>query len=66
MQTKSYTSFKLRVGMGNDAMQDSLDVASMLRSLADKIETYGFGSGAQSLRDENGNTVGEWEATQED
>jgi hypothetical protein len=59
--------FKLRIALGNDAMQTAEDVAGALRGLADHVAEIGgyvdFGGyrDAGSVRDENGNTVGMWE-----
>jgi hypothetical protein len=44
---------------GNDAMQEASDVATALRDVADKVEAHEATWG--TIRDANGNTVGEWE-----
>lgn len=57
--------FTLTIELGNDAMQDSNDVAAALHTVA----SYLRGSGswddidAGMVRDDNGNTVGSWEVT---
>jgi hypothetical protein len=57
------STFTLTIALGNDAMQTAEDVASALRATADYIEgTGGWGHiDAGSVRDLNGNPVGEWE-----
>ena len=60
--------FKLKLDLGNDAMNTALDVAEALRKVAHQLNTElgpteitavqdGFG---QSIADLNGNTVGHW------
>ena len=60
--------FELRILLENDAMQTADDVAAALRRVADYLsETGGFEHvAAGSVRDLNGNTVGEWEAASDD
>jgi hypothetical protein len=53
-----YDRFDLSIELGNDAMQDGLDVAAALREIADRIEHDLEARG--KVRDANGNTVGEY------
>lgn len=61
--------FKLKIALGNDAMQTTTDVADALRGVADYIAGIGdqpngdWHLDAGSIRDVNGNTVGSWEVT---
>lgn len=54
-------TFTLTIELGNDAMQTGRDVSDALKQVASKVhsclieEDYG-----NSIRDENGNKVGEW------
>lgn len=63
------SQFSLFVQLGNDAMQDMADVADLLERAAasmrrDHEEGEDFGSvDAASLRDLNGNRVGNWQIT---
>ena len=58
--------FMLSITLGNDAMQDSGDVADALRRIANEIESDGWGTRcaggytAQTVFDINGNTVGQF------
>lgn len=57
--------FKLKIKLGNEAMQNGHDIAGALRKIAVVVGDYnevspGMGGG---IRDLNGNTVGEWEVT---
>ena len=58
-------TFKLEIRLGNDAMQTHQHIASALRELAlnidDREETV-----AGRLRDDNGNTVGEWSIVEDE
>lgn len=60
-------AFHLVIVLGNDAMQTGESVAIALRQQADYIATrYSGGSldsasGAHSIKDANGNTVGTWQ-----
>lgn len=55
--------FVLKIELGNDAMQNAMDVANALRNAAIKIETnYDEMADARGpVKDVNGNTVGSWE-----
>jgi hypothetical protein len=55
-----FQSFNLTIDGGNDAMQTGDDVAAALRTIADKIAAGDWTGG---VRDENGNTVGDWRFT---
>lgn len=55
----TFATFELRVDLGNDAMQTPNDVAALLRDAADKLEA-GTDSVHGSLKDENGNRVGQF------
>lgn len=65
--------FSLQLGMTNDAFQsyendicDATEVASILRTLADRLDDANVISAyisAGTLRDSNGNSVGSWEVT---
>ncbi len=54
--------FRVRIDMGNDAMQSPQDVAHALRQIAKDIDPYtdwrSFDS--ERVRDINGNAVGSW------
>lgn len=50
--------FTLRIELGNDAMQDHLDVASALERVSHKLVATPETEGA--ITDLNGNTVGHW------
>jgi hypothetical protein len=54
-------NFKLRIELGNEAMQTPEDVVRALRDVAERLEGY---SDFHSIiiRDVNGNTVGKAEA----
>lgn len=58
------STFLVRISLGNDAFacDGSLEIARMLRELADKVETESFAdmSRFQNLRDINGNPVGQY------
>lgn len=59
------TTFNLSLEMDNAAFDDdaALELARILRELADRIEQDGLDSGEPiRLRDVNGNTVGQCEA----
>jgi hypothetical protein len=57
-------TFTLGIRLGNDAMQTPHDVAAVLRKVADRLDVQAGLLGAvreeSSIRDLNGNTVGEW------
>ena len=58
-------TFTLTINLGNEAMQDSEDVAFALREVADKLMAADFSEGTRvfspyNIRDANGTTVGEW------
>ncbi len=53
-------TFVLKIQLGNEAMQSKSHIAAALRELAFDLENLDrerFGI----VRDENGNTVGQWE-----
>lgn len=50
-------TFKLTIRLGNDAMQTREDVAEALVRVAEKLRA---GLETTTIRDLNGNTVGEW------
>lgn len=56
--------FDLHITLGNDWMQNPLDVAYALRGLADRLEASNSAAGwdtpTGTVRDLNGNTVGRW------
>ena len=39
------------------------EVAMILRTIADKIQNAGIGSGGGTIRDSDGNRIGSWSAT---
>lgn len=49
--------FTVTIRLGNDAMQTQEDVARALRTVAAKLDT---GETEGKIRDDNGNTVGEF------
>lgn len=49
----------IKIEMGNDALQYRMDVADMLRNIADEIEMTPKIRGFE--QDINGNTVAQWE-----
>jgi len=59
--------FHLEIETSNAAFADDPagEVARILRDLAERIEGYGVApASAMSLRDANGNAVGEWSYTE--
>jgi hypothetical protein len=53
--------FTLQIELGNDAMSTANDVANALYALAGRMAGDDSSlSGAGSVRDDNGNTVGRW------
>ena len=60
--------FKLRITIGNDAMQTGEDVAGALRKVADKLQNVGklptFHH--RNILDDNGNVVGTYAALDKD
>ncbi len=54
-------TFRLKIELGNAAMQDPGDVAQALRQVAVELADEGF-SGSK-IMDANGNTVGEWKVS---
>lgn len=56
-------TFNLKIELENAAMEEPLDVVTALQDVAGKIQKYGFESGRNRIRDENGNTVGYWEVS---
>lgn len=58
--------FTLTIELGNDAMQDSIDVAMRIRVVADRLIRLNHDFSVVTIgpvRDLNGNTVGRWEVT---
>lgn len=55
---RALEKFTLSIDLGNEAMQTGEDVATALKAVASKL-AHGEDSGR--VRDENGNTVGEWD-----
>ena len=62
--------FKLTIDLGNDAMQDAIDVASALSALAKRLRNDGIGGRTNyppstpdggKIMDTNGNSVGTWD-----
>jgi hypothetical protein len=56
--------FKLEIELGNDAMQTLDDVESILRQIVKQRDISN--DRANTIRDDNGNTVGKWEVVEED
>ena len=58
------STFLVRIGLGNDAFScdGTLELARILREMADKVESSSFANMGcfQSVRDVNGNTVGQF------
>ncbi len=55
--------FTLEIETGNDAMQNSEQLAEALRKVSNRIKTHAYSLEEELLRgimDENGNTVGSW------
>jgi hypothetical protein len=50
--------FTLSIELGNDAMRKRRDIARALRNVAARLTEGAADDG--KIRDENGNTVGEW------
>jgi hypothetical protein len=58
-------TFNLHIELGNEAMSEPHHVARVLIELADQLREEGFGDGlvkGGSIRDVNGNRVGNWQA----
>ena len=57
--------FKLEIRLGNEAMENGMDLAMVLKTLAARLHRESDISDGDkgNLRDQNGNTVGEWEIT---
>lgn len=54
------SKFVLTIDIDNAAFEvEELEVARVMRDLAEKMEYAEFTSGSQKVRDINGNTVGE-------
>jgi hypothetical protein len=51
------TIFRIKIELGNDAMNSPEDVARALRKIADRLEREQWEI-TNPIRDENGNTVG--------
>ena len=60
MKTKS--EFKIKISMGNDAMQTSDDVVTALKQVIKKLES---GRDGGNILDENGNNVGNFDFTED-
>jgi hypothetical protein len=58
MAGEIYDKFDLHIELGNEKMNSGLDVARVLRIIADKIQ-FGFEARGR-IYDENGNTVGSY------
>ena len=60
--------FLLEIELGNDAMQMGADVAEALRHVANKMDGHYIiaKEGCLTIRDLNGNRVGEYKVTKED
>lgn len=63
-------TFTLQIELGNEAMNNPLDVAVALRNIAKRLESDDMGGdpteATGNVRDSNGNHVGEWIYTNED
>lgn len=59
-----FDTFRVEITLGNEAMQNGPDVAEALREIASRIENELEARGA--IRDGNGNTVGYFEAVNDD
>lgn len=57
-----YSSFKLTIEMGNEAMQSRDDVVDALKQVIAKIEK---GRDGGFMQDKNGNNVGSFDFTEE-
>lgn len=63
------SDFTLHISLGDDGMQTGTEVAEALRGVADRVlgvSNWGplDGSHEGTIRDLNGNTVGNWTVTQ--
>jgi hypothetical protein len=56
--------FSLSIALGNAAMQDHDDIARVMDELSKTIHN-GFPRDSGKIRDDNGNTVGEWTIEQD-
>lgn len=54
------TKFELSIELGNDAMQNGNDIANALIDVQDRLR---MGICTAYIKDDNGNTVGEWSMT---
>ena len=54
------TAFRLVIELGNAGMSSAYDIAAALRDLASRLDEVGFYA-PETVRDANGNTVGDWE-----
>jgi len=61
-------NFTLRIDLGDDAMQTTLDVADALEQVAARLRSHGGWSADESapIKDVNGNTVGSWSVVGDD
>ena len=53
--------FKVRIRLGNEAMQTAEDLADALRRLAEKVERADVSGDHGVIMDTNGNRVGTWD-----
>lgn len=56
----SFTTFKLELDGGNAEMQTLQHIADALRDAAREIETSPYPLPSSTIRDANGNTIGEY------
>ena len=57
-------TFRLKIELGNDAMQNGHDIATALRTVIAQLDLYGDVTAISSnIRDLNGNTVGDWKVS---
>lgn len=60
-------TFKIKIEMGNDAMQTPRELAQALREVAAEIEGIDLReTKSRRISDDNGNTVGKWSFDGED
>jgi hypothetical protein len=52
--------FVLEINLGNDAMQDRMDVADALKRVSRTLAASPLPEDTQGVCDSNGNTVGRW------
>jgi hypothetical protein len=56
--------FQLRIEIGNAAMSDAADVGRALIELGERLHDRDWIGTPHKLKDVNGNTVGEWDLTE--